>query len=555
MKSSNPFQNPSAQSTAPPPTPPKQVDRALARLADNARRFTQLSFAARTALVRAMRDGYLAVAAESVAAACAAKGIPMDSPLVAEEWCLGPWIVVRHLRLIERSLTALARRGDTLFGPMVPTPDGGFTTRVFPTNALDAVLFRGLHIDVRLRDASRARFYHSPDHEGRVVAILGAGNVNAIAAQDVITKLFNEGKVCALKMNPVNAYLGPFLERAFAQLIARGFLAILYGGGEEGAYLVEHPLVSEVHITGSDATYNRIRPRLTKPITAELGNVSPVIVVPGEYSDRELTHQARDVAGALTYNASFDCNAAKVVVTASGWAQRAAFLAALEAAFARAAPRVPYYPGAEERCERFTRGRPDVRRIGATSGGTLPWAFCPNLDPAGQDEGFRRESFCPVLFETALPATDPVEFLDKAVELANTRLWGTLNATLVAPRATERDPDLAGALERAIGGLRYGTVAVNCFAGLGYAFSSPPWGAYPGADPADIQSGVGWVHNTAMLEGIEKVVLRHPLTTAPRPAYHPGNRGGAALGRRLTALDARGSWFRLPGVVAAALRG
>ena len=48
-----------------------------------------------------------------------------------------------------------------------------------------------------------------------------------------MTKLFNQGKVCVLKMNPVNAYLGPILEEAFAEAIARGFLAIVYGGAEE----------------------------------------------------------------------------------------------------------------------------------------------------------------------------------------------------------------------------------------------------------------------------------------------------------------------------------
>jgi len=36
--------------------------------------------------------------------------------------------------------------------------------------------------------------------------------------------------------------------------------------------------------------------------------------------------------------------------------------------------------------------------------------------------------------------------------------------------------------------------------------------------PADIQSGTGWVHNTTMLEGVEKAVLRHPLTIVPKPA-------------------------------------
>jgi aldehyde dehydrogenase (NAD(P)+) len=43
-------------------------------------------------------------------------------------------------------------------------------------------------------------------------------------------------------------------------------------------------------------------------------------------------------------------------------------------------------------------------------------------------------------------------------------------------------------------------------------------GAHPSSTPRDIQSGEGFVHNTPMLEGIEKVVLRHPITTTPRPA-------------------------------------
>ena len=41
--------------------------------------------------------------------------------------------------------------------------------------------------------------------------------------------------------------------------------------------------------------------------------------------------------------------------------------------------------------------------------------------------------------------------------------------------------------------------------GLTFAFGSPPWGAHPGSAPQDIQSGTGFVHNTAMREGIEKV--------------------------------------------------
>ena len=47
---------------------------------------------------------------------------------------------------------------------------------------------------------------------------------------DALYKMFVEGMVCVLKMNPVNEYLGPYLERALEPLIARGYLRIVYGG-------------------------------------------------------------------------------------------------------------------------------------------------------------------------------------------------------------------------------------------------------------------------------------------------------------------------------------
>ena len=47
---------------------------------------------------------------------------------------------------------------------------------------------------------------------------------------DVLYKLYAEGEVCILKMNPVNEYIGPIIEKAFKPLIDEGFLAIVYGG-------------------------------------------------------------------------------------------------------------------------------------------------------------------------------------------------------------------------------------------------------------------------------------------------------------------------------------
>ena len=48
------------------------------------------------------------------------------------------------------------------------------------------------------------------------------------------------------------------MEEAFQPLIERGFFRVVYGGAEEGAYLCRHDGVDEIHITGSDQTYEAI---------------------------------------------------------------------------------------------------------------------------------------------------------------------------------------------------------------------------------------------------------------------------------------------------------
>ncbi len=48
------------------------------------------------------------------------------------------------------------------------------------------------------------------------------------------------------------------MEVAFRALIDAGYLRIVYGGAEEGAYLCNHPGVDEIHITGSDKTFDAI---------------------------------------------------------------------------------------------------------------------------------------------------------------------------------------------------------------------------------------------------------------------------------------------------------
>jgi hypothetical protein len=564
---------------APSPSSSQQLDQAVARIREGAARFVKLTLRQRAELASSMQAGYLRIARASVEAACMAKGITLGTPMEGEEWTVGPWFVVRHLRLIRQSLLSLEKTGNTPVGKTGRTVDQRLTVQVFPAGPIDGLLFQGVRVDVHLQpgitveemENSRARFYKRPDHDGRVVLVLGGGNLNGIPPMDVLSKMFNEGKSCILKMNPVNAYFGPFLEEAFGEAIRQGYLAIVYGAADEGTYLARHADVDEVHLTGSDRTFDSLvwgppgperetrkaqgRPLLQKRVTAELGNVSPIIVVPGVYSEKQLAYQAEDVAAGLTFNAAFDCNANKVLILPKGWAQRDAFIAAVERALEKAPARQAYYPGAQERWQSYSKDRSSIRRFGSETGGALPWAMVRDLDTHDRDErAFLSESFCSVLFETSLGSDDPAEFLDEAVRFANDGLWGTLSAGMVVPPRLMKDPSTGGAVDRAITALHYGAVTVNAWSGYTFAFVTPPWGAHPSSTLADIQSGQGWVHNTPMLEGIEKSVLRHPITAMPKPSYFPSHRSAQVLMPRMTALEENAGWTKVPGVLAAAMR-
>ncbi|MDP1658839.1 MAG: aldehyde dehydrogenase family protein [Methylotenera sp.] len=562
-----------------------EMDAALSQLRKAAKEFASMAIGQRIELAESMQHGIMLVAKRMVHAGCRAKGIAIGSPAEAEEWATSPWGCVRQLRLLVESLRAIQETGNISIGKVTRTAAGNLAVNVFPNNAIDGMLFKDVIVDVYMQvqvtektlEADRASFYKKSDiqgrdNQGKVALILGAGNIAAISVMDVLTKMFNEGKVCLLKMNPVNAYLGLFIEEAFKEAIDRHYLAVIYGGAEIGRHLVYHPEIDEVHLTGSDKTHDQIvwgpqgleqaerrqrnEPLLKKSITSELGNISPVIIVPGPYTEKEIRFQAEAVAAAMTMNASFFCNAAKMMVMPKGWAGSESFMRAIEQVCASVEPRLAYYPGAKDRWHALTHGRSNVIRIGKPKSGALPWTFITGLDPNNDNEIlFHEEPFCAVLSEVQVGSKNPVEFLEKAVEFCNHKLWGTLNATIIVHPKSLKDPAIKAAFERAICNLKYGTVAVNTFPGLSFVFASPPWGAHPGSTLNNIQSGSGFVHNTLMLEGIEKAVIRAPLTVFPKPAWLPTHRTAQTVTRRIVEMEEKASWAKVPGIVWASMQG
>jgi hypothetical protein len=572
----------SVAAQAPPtlaPTPRGRLDECVERLQGASRTFATLRLGDRIQLLRAMRAGYARTVPRSVETCCLAKRIVPGTVLEGEEWSLGPLPIMRHFRLLIETLSALRRRRTPPLGELGRTVDGRLSAEIFPGSVLDGLLMPGTRAEVHIRAgigerellATQARFYKQASAGGRVVLVLGAGNSAGVPVQDVLTRMFNEGKVCLLKVHPLNDYLAPLLSEAFAAAIDRDFLHIVTGDAAEGAYLVQHPGIDEIHLSGRPETHEEIlwgsaeagaadrkrqhHPLHMKPVTSELGGVSPVLVVPGPYLDRQLAFQAEALAGALVHNAAMNGHTPRLLVTPRGWPQRDAFLRHLEHALAAAPLRLAYYPGTTERWERITAGRRGIRQIGAAVAGMLPWTLVPGLDPSDRREPFfTAESFCPALGEVEIGSTDPVEFLQQAVGFVNERVWGTLAAMLIVHPRTEADPQLSAALERAISQLRYGAVGVNVWPAQLSAIGAAPWGGHPSSVVSDVQSGRGWVHNTAMLEDVEKAVIRQPVAVQLKPAYVPGHRSAATLLRRLTAVERGAGWAGLPGVLEAALR-
>lgn len=563
-----------------------KLDELASRLREGSKTWVKLAVLEKARIARRMLEGFSRVAERSVQAAVAAKGIAPGTAQEGEEWLSGPWVTLRILRLTAEALEEIAAGRNTPIGKVDRTFDGKLRVQVYPLTTLDRLLFGGLSGETVLTaDATeqdlenRARFYkEGPSFDasvGRVALVLGAGNVNSIAPTDVVTKLFSEGKACILKMNPVNAYVGPFIEEAFKELIEKNWLAVVYGGAEEGSYLCNHEGVDEIHITGSDKTHDTIvwgppgperaermargTPLLDKEITSELGNVSPVLVVPGPYNAKELAFQAENIGGQVTNNASFNCNAAKMLVTPKGWRRSDELLAGLTKSISAAPVRKAWYPGAHDRYQQLTEGRPDVRTIGAASGDELPWTIVNGLNSSDTKErNFVTEPFCSILSTTEVGSSDdPIAFLDEAVRFANERLWGTLNACVVVHPKSLRDPKVNEAFERALSNLRYGAVGVNVWPAIAFVLGTTPWGAYPGATLTNIQSGRGFVHNTSMLEKVEKAVVRYPVTGFPNPKlpYFPTHKNAHNLGHKLTEFEPSQSWGKFPAVVAAALKG
>ncbi|WP_426323156.1 aldehyde dehydrogenase family protein [Microbacterium sp. E-13] len=581
---------PSRRTTEPPASAPV-IGAALADLATGSAVWSHLTLDQRARLLERVRATVVAHADEWANLSGRTKGLDASHPLIGEEWLASPYGALVALDGYIATLRKLVSGGSPLDGVRIDeAPGGRVRVHAFPANGIDRLLLSGFAGEVWLQpgvtaaDAVRSAGLgqRTPARPGGIGLVLGAGNQSSIPVLDVLYELVANNRVVLLKVNPTQDELVPLLELALAPLVELGLMRIVSGGPDVGAYLTQHAAIDHVHITGAASTFDAIvwgpssgrgaaqtarrrrenRPRLKKPITAELGGVSPIIVVPGAWTEADLRFQAEHAATMRLYNSGHNCIAAQVVIVSEDWPQRDAFLEALRTAYDAMPSRPVWYPRADEKLAAAASDYPGARWNRDRDRALIE--IGPDDDAAALEQ---TEYFAPVLGVVTLRGLGQ-EFLDAAVAHANERLAGTLGANLMIDPVTERA--LGGGFDRAIAELRYGTVAINTWTAFAYLNAVHTWGGFPGATLDDVGSGIGVVHNTLLLDAVERSVVRGPFRPFPRslsaiggtgivsvlakPPWFPSSRTAAAVSEGFTRFQMDHDWARFSRTMIQSLR-
>ncbi|MBI5352993.1 MAG: aldehyde dehydrogenase family protein [Chloroflexi bacterium] len=572
------FVYPSTSGTIPASTS-AEMDALVHGLHSHKDKWTGESIENRLGYLERMIHDFSALADRWVDQVTSAERIEGDDFAIGIECMAGPYSVLRNLQGLKSALLDIQVAGaPKIPGPVVARTNGQVSAQVFPQTVYDRILFGGYRVevwmepDIRLEDLpkTQALSYSHPTSSGKVALVLGAGNLPGIPVTDVLDKLFVQNQVVLLKMNPVNDYIGPLLKAGFRCLIEAGYMQIAYGGASEGAYLCQHPDVDEIFITGSDKTFDAIvfgagevgarrkaehQPLLKKNVNGELGNVTPVIVVPGKWSQEDLDYQAESVVSWIATHASCACNTPRVIILHAEWPQRAAFMDALRRVYSLTPLRFAYYPGSQQRHQSYLDTHSGVEKIGEPKEGELPWTIITDVNIQNRAEPcFTTEAFCSVVSVATISAASIPEYLEHAVAFANEGLWGTLAAGISIHPISMKEPQVKAAVEKAIEQLRYGTIGINCSAGLSWVLMTTPWGAFPGSSIYDIQSGDSFVHNTLMFSKPQKTVMYAKFRETPKPiGFVSRKKVLRRLSPLLVDLMAQPNLWKLPRILRTAL--
>lgn len=566
----------------------KQVcDLAISYLETGKNEWIKTDIDARLQILNEIKIGIMQGAEKWVAVAAKEKKIGLHSPLVGEEWLSGPYALLEACNGLIVTLQQMKHKAFLNDLPKRKTLTDQLAVTVLPNTIWDKLLLSGISAEVWMQKGVNssnlaehtASSYDRAINErvGKIALVLGAGNIASISALDCLHKLFIEHQVVLLKMNPLNDYLIPHLQIALKPLLDCNALQIVKGDGEIGAYLTQHPKIDELHITGSKETHDAIiwgtgaaakkakknnKPINKRRITSELGAVCPTIVVPGPWTKTDIRFQAEHIASQKLHNSGFNCVASQALILPATWNKTEALMHEVTDVFAKS-KRPTYYPGANDRLDRFADDAVDLIRIKRDDCSDVLLA-----DITGQKMNAyqKTEVFAPALIVQKISNTSPTQYLKNAIEFANNQLNGTLGANIIIHPATIKKIGKEQ-FEELISKLEYGCIGINAWTGVGFGLAQVPWGAFPGHTFKDVQSGIGSVHNTFMFDKPERTIVKAPFRPFPRsfmsgefslmtrPPWFITHKRQDKLAELMLKFRYKPSWLKLPRIFLNALLG
>ena len=479
-----------------------------------------------------------------------------------EEWLGGPFA----------STIALQYYIDFLRNNTVITEDliNDNKIHIFPNKPIEKLLFPFITADMHFsKNMSKSDIINSRGFGTRlgfkngISLILGAGNVSSIPLIYKIYEMVVNRHCILLKLNPVNEYLKPVFEKVFENFISRGFMVVTTGDINVSSYMTAHSGITNMHLTGSDKTYENIvygstlnekdkgkktlSKKNKKPFTTELGNVTPFIIHPGKWSTSEIKFQARKIVTAKLNNNGFNCIAAQVIVLPKNWKQSQQLVEAIKKQLATEKDRLAYYPNSTETLKQLKSNKTIFQENDLT-------CATPHLtkDLELNDYYEKNEVWSSTLFFKYLEHDNDLDYVNKAISYVNQDVWGNLGvAVLIKKHDSKKVKDIT---KNYVDNLKYGTIAINEWPALGFIIPTMPWGGYPGNKDSDIQSGQGYVHNAYFFESPLKGVLyskfKLPIVD---PVWFTSNKKGSKVFKYLTYYQIENSKINLIKLIFSAL--
>mgnify|MGYP001493072964 FL=1 len=487
------------------------------------------------------------------------------TPAEGEEWLGGPFASVLATQYYIKSLT----NDDDLSEKKYNSEENSY--KVFPNNFIERITFPFIDAKVIFNksmsfdDINKYRgFSKRYDIDPSITLVLGAGNFSSIPYLDVLYHLITRKSVILLKLNPVNEYLKPVFEKVFQNFIERGYIIVTTGNIDESKYMATHPGINHIHLTGSDKTFEDIvygrelteKERKSKslskinnkPITSELGNVTPIIIHPGKWSTSDIKYQARKIVTAKLNNNGFNCIAAQVVVLPDGWGQTETLIKYVKHYMSKAKERKAYYPESIERLEKLEKDK-GYERVNALS------CVTPHL--TREIKAYSKfeidEVWSSTIYFKKIEYTSVEDFANKAIDYCNDELWGNLGVSVIIKDHDRKFNKHITNLY--VDELNYGTVAINEWAAIGYIIPQLPWGGFPGNRDNDIQSGQSVVHNSMLFESPLKGVVntKFRISRIIDPPWFVTNKKARRLFKNLTYYQIHNSNINFLKLIFAAL--